>query len=230
MLKKGLVLLLFLFSPLAMAELSIAPYFAKYEVLYNGIKLGELTQKLSPVVEGRQALQSRAYTTGLAAMFKSDTVTQLSLWLREKGRDLPLSYTYHYDGSRKSRFEQQKYDWPGSRVKSLRDGVETMLELEPGTFDIHMVQIALRKDLSRGLKEITYPVIDRSQLKRYTFKVLGEESLATEALGKLRCVKLQRGSTRLWLAQKLDYLPIKIEKDDDGTTVTSRLIEFKGDQ
>ena len=229
MLKKGLVLLLLLFSPLAMAEFRIAPYFAKYEVLYNGLKLGELTQQLSPVVDGRQALQSRAYTTGLAAMLKSDTVTQLSIWLREKGRDLPITYTYQYSGSRDSRFEKQQYDWPGNRVKSLRDGVETLLALEPGTLDTHMVQIALRNDLSRGLQEISYPVIDRSRLKQYTFKVLGNESLVTRAFGKLDCIKLQRGTTLFWLAEKLDYLPIKIEKDEEGTTVTSRLIEFKGE-
>lgn len=227
--KKWLVLLLLLISPLAMAEFRIAPYFAKYEVLYNGLKLGELTQQLSPVVDGRQALQSKAYTTGLAAMLKSDTVTQLSIWLREKGRDQPLSYTYQYSGSRDSRFEKQQYDWAASRVKSLRGGVETVLDLEPGTFDIQMVQIALRKDLARGLKEITYPVIDRSQLRRYTFKVLGMESVVSQALGKLSCIKLQRGSTLFWLAEKLDYLPIKIERDEKGMTVTSRLVEFKGE-
>ena len=228
-LKKGLLLLLLLCPSLAMAEFQVSPYFAKYEVRYNGLKLGELIQQLSPVVEGQQALQSRAYTTGLAALLKGDTVTQFSLWARDKDKSLPVRYLYEYSGSRDDRSEKQEFDWSGGKVKSLYKGVETTLQLQPGTFDKHMVQIALRQDLARGLKEFSYPVVDRGRLKQYTFKILGTEAVATRAFGKLNCLKLKRGSTVFWLARKFDYLPVKIEKDEDSTAVSTHLIEFKGE-
>lgn len=198
-------------------------------MLYNGFKLGELTQRLTPVIDGQQSLLSKAYTTGLAALLKQDTVTELSVWLKDKGVNLPVSYSYRYSGSDDDRVEQQEYDWLSGKVKSLRNGVETVLALDPGTVDTHMVQIALRQDLFEGRKEMSYPVISRSKLKQYTFQVLGDESVMTRAFGKLKCLKLKRGSTLFWLAEQFDYLPIKIEKDEDGTTVSSYLIEFKDD-
>jgi hypothetical protein len=228
-LKKGLVLLLLLCPQLVMAEFQITPYFAKYEVRYNGFKLGELTQQLSPVIDGLQTLQTRAYTTGIASLLKSDMATQFSLWAREKGENLPVRYSYQYSGSRDDRSEKLEFDWSGGKVKSLYKGVDTVLQLESGTFDKHMVQIALRQDLSREVKEFSYPVVDRNRLKQYTFKVLGVESVMTRAFGKLKCLKLKRGTTLFWLAEKLDYLPIKIEKDEEGTAVSTYLIEFKGE-
>ncbi len=202
------------------------PYAVKYEVNYNGIKVGEMTQQLTASTNGRQTLQTVAYTTGLVSWLKSDKVTERSIWHDEGGALMPLSYTYRYSGNNKEAFERLDFDWQTGIVKSLRDGKVTELAVEAGTFDKHMYQLPLRRDLAKGLRQLRYPVADRGKLEQYEFEVLAEEPVETGSLGKVNCLKLQKGTTFIWVAQKFDYLPVKIEKDEDGSTVSSELIEF----
>ena len=201
-------------------------YKVKYEVNYNGIKVGEMTQQLSARSNGRQTLQTVAYTTGLVSWLKSDKITERSIWHDSNGTLSPLSYTYRYSGNNKEAFERLDFDWQTGVVKSLRDGKVTELAVEAGTFDKHMYQLLLRRDLAKGLRQLSYPVADRGKLEQYEFEVLAEELVETETLGKINCLKLKKGTTFIWVAQKFDYLPVKIEKDEDGSMVSSELIEF----
>ena len=70
-------------------------------------------------------------------------------------------------------------------------------------------------------------VLQLRDVEQYEFEVLAEEVVETETLGKINCLKLKKGTTFIWVAQKFDYLPVKIEKDEDGSIISSELIEFK---
>ena len=173
-------------------------------------------------------LQTVAYTTGLVSWLKSDKVSERSIWRSEAGELLPLSYTYRYSGGSKEVFERLDFDWSESQVASLRDGKITTLAVEHGILDKHMYQIVLRQDLLKGLKQLSYPVVDRSKLKQYDIEVLGEELVKTKHFGRLKCLKVRKGTTLIWASERFDYLPVKIEQDEDGTTAGTYLIEFKG--
>jgi hypothetical protein len=206
----------------------LAAYTALYEVRYNGLKVGELTQSMTEEINGRQSLQTIAYTTGLVAWLKSDTVTERSIWQVDAGRQTPLSYTYRYAGRSDEIFERQDFDWRKRQVSRQRDGQTTQLAVEPGTLDKHMYQVVLRHALRRGDKHIHYLVVDDGMVKRYDFEVLGEEALEMPHLGPLICLKVKKGTTLIWVAQKYDYLPVKIEKDEDGTAIGTYLVELQG--
>ncbi len=208
------------------AAATFPPYAVKYEVNYNGIKVGEMTQQLTAGTNGRQTLQTVAYTTGLVSWLKSDKITERSIWRDANGALSPLSYTYRYSGNNKEAFERLDFDWQTGIVKSLRDGKVTELAVEAGTFDKHMYQLPLRRDLAKGLRQLRYPVADRGKLEQYEFEVLTEELVETDTLGRINCLKLKKGTTYIWVAPKFDYLPVKIEKDEDGSIVSSELIEF----
>lgn len=216
-------------KPPAVSQLAnLNSYVAKYEVKYNGLKVGELVQQLTEKSTGSLALQTVAKTTGVVALLKSDKVVELSLWLEQAGDLLPVSYTYHYSGRSKDIFERQDFDWVTGKVKSLHDAKVTELSVAKGTYDKHMYQVALRYALLNGKKKISYPVAERAEIKQYEFEVLAEELVETRHFGKLKCLKVKKGTTRIWVAEKFDYLPIKIEKDEDGTTMGTYLVELTG--
>ena len=206
----------------------IAPYAAKYEVRYGGLKVGEMTQQLTERMNGQQTLQTVAYTTGVVSWLKNDTITERSIWRDEAGVMLPLSYTYRYSGRSKDVFERLDFDWQAGIVKSLRDGKVTELAVERGILDKHMHQLLLRRELACGGRHFSYRVADRSKLKDHEYEVVGEEQVQTKALGNLDCLKVVKGDTIFWVARELDYLPVRIEKDEGGTLATSKIIEYQG--
>lgn len=215
-------------APVPLTGTGLGAYSAKYEVRYNGLKVGELTQQLTAQANGRQSMQTVAYTTGLVALLKSDTVTERSIWQLKGERLLPVSYTYRYSGRSDDIFERQDFDWNKREVTLRREGKTTQLALEPQTMDKHMYQAAMRLALRRGVREISVQVVDDARIQSYDFAVLGEEMVAVPHLGKLACLKVKKGTTLIWVAQQLDYLPVKIEKDEDGTSIGTYLIEFQG--
>jgi hypothetical protein len=91
-----------------------------------------------------------------------------------------------------------------------------------------MYQVALRQALRRGQKKISYPVADDGRIQRYEFEVLGAETLEMPPFGRLDCLKVKKGTTLIWVAQRFDYLPVKIEKDEDGTSLGTYLVELQG--
>ncbi len=220
-------LLLSLFSLPLLAADGFAPYWAKYEVRYNGFKVGELVQRLAPVGPGRQGMQTRAYTTGVTAWFKPDTVTEKSEWRYENGLPVPLSYEYRHKERSGTTIERIDFDWENGVAEIRRKGKEAQLPVVPGTMDRQMYQIALRHDLSRGKTAMNYPVVEGGEVEPFEFQLQGEEALQIDGLGKVPCVKVQIGTTHIWAARHYDYLPMKIEKSEENTTVTTQLLEYR---
>lgn len=207
--------------------IELTPYKAKYEVQYNGLKVGEMVQRLTPPEQGRRTLKTTVYTTGPLSWLQPDKLTERSTWQSGAEVSRPLSYSYHYRGRGEGARERLDFDWANNQVRSLNKGKVKVLALEPETLDKHMYQVALRRDLAMGLKNIVYSVADRDKLRQYTFQVLGEELLETEHFGALNCLKVQKGTTLIWVAKKFDYLPVKIEKEEGGLTASSLLVELK---
>ncbi len=208
--------------------IKFGPYKARFSVNYNGIKVGEMTQRLTKASGGRQTMHTEARTTGLVSWFKSDTITERSIWREEGGMRMPISYTYRYTGRSKEVFERLDFDWEKGVVESLREGKVTVLEVERGTLDKHMVQLVLRQALFGDERHFSYPVADRSKLEQYQFELEGEGVFESDKLGKLHCLKVRRGDTLFWVARKFDYLPVRIEKMEDDNSITSELIEYQG--
>lgn len=205
----------------------IGAYRARYEVRYGGFKVGEMTQRLAALQNGQRSLETVAYTTGLASWLKSDKVVEKSIWRDKRSGPLPLSYTYRYSGQSKRVFEKLGFDWKAGIVSSLRDGMTVELPAEPGILDKHMYQIVMREDLLKGERINSYRVADRNKIKEYSLELVGREAVTIEGFGELDCLKVKKGSTLLWLAEKFDYLPVRIEKEEGGSLASSHLVSYK---
>lgn len=204
------------------------PFSALYRVEADGFTVGELKRSLRRVEDGIFLLQSKMYTTGIAALFKPDTVVERSTWMLEEGSVRPLRYEYQYEGRGGEKLEKLIFNWSEGTITSVRDKERTVLNILPGILEKQVYQLRLQADLAAGKREISYEVADRGDIRTYRFRVIGEETIDTD-IGKLRTLKVERLSnskerkTYLWCAIEHDYQLVRLVQEDDGHTFASHI-------
>ncbi|MEA3275656.1 MAG: DUF3108 domain-containing protein [Pseudomonadota bacterium] len=113
------------------------------------------------------------------------------------------------------------FDWEKGRAEMASSEQPWSMEVPAGTLDKLTVLLALRQDLAAGSQDLTYPVADGGKLKSYRYRVAGPQQVtisdrAWESIEVTR--SKQEGPTdyRIWLAAKLRYLPVLVEREEDG--------------
>ncbi|MGM0595207.1 MAG: DUF3108 domain-containing protein [Pseudomonadota bacterium] len=221
---RSLLFFLLLMVVLPLSAATFKPFDAKYEVEYNGFKVGEMRQSLKKRDDGTYLMQTEAYATGVAAWFARDRVIERSIWRYHEGVIRPLSYRYHYAGGRKKELEERlEFDWEAMKVNSSYKGREEQLPLSVGVYDKQLYQLVLRHELGQGKRRFEYAVADRGRLRDYHFELVGEEQIETP-FGKMNAVKLRKEDAELWLLRAFDYLVARLEKSDDGDHMVSRIV------
>lgn len=206
-------------APLHALE-EVKPFSAEYTVHYNGFKVGEMKQRLERRNDGSYMLETVVHTTGLVSWFKDDRVTERSVWRYVDGDVRPDSYRYHYTGRNEDVVEKMDFNWEKNEAISLKDDKTKVLPISPGVYDKQVYQIAMRHGIDNGVKKFAYDVADRGKIRDYDLEVVGREKVMTP-FGEVKTVKVKKGTTTLWLAEKYQYLVVKIEQDEDGNLATS---------
>ena len=196
---------------------------AQYTVNKGGIPIGEMTRTLNPQTDGRYDYESVTVASGLLSLLVKDKIIEHSLWDYHNGAIRALEYRYEKSGGKTPKKVQLLFDWDQRLVKNILDGETRGMPVPKGLTDILLYQLVLMTDLQNGKKPLEYPIADKHKFKTYRFDIAGEEMLDTP-LGKLKTVKVQRvpgpdkKTTLIWCAPGLDYLPVRIEQNeqDDG--------------
>ncbi|HKY69500.1 MAG TPA: DUF3108 domain-containing protein [Gammaproteobacteria bacterium] len=201
-------------------KLPLPEYEAHYQISWHGIKSGRSHHKLYRRQDGSYHVEvkSTPYLTIVPIRhFES------SEFIFQKGKIKPLNYQYNIREARRHKQGNVKFDWQN---KTLTNSLAKDPWIAPLPFNIQdklTHTLMLRLDLKKGLSNLTYPVAENDKFKTYTFTVLGFENIQTK-IGTLETLKLehvsQRGyRTTLWLAKKLDYLPILVNQARQGTII-----------
>ena len=196
---------------------------AQYTVNKGGIPIGEMTRTLNPQTGGRYHYESITTASGLLSLLVKDKFIEHSLWDYHDGAIRALEYRYEKSGGKSLKKVHLIFDWDQRQVKNVLDGETRAMPVPKGLTDILLYQLVLMTDLQNGKKPLEYPIADKHKFKTYRFDIAGEEMLDTP-LGKLKTVKVQRvpgpdkKTTLIWCAPGLDYLPVRIEQNeqDDG--------------
>ncbi len=197
---------------------------AHYGVYKAGIPIGEMTRTLKRLADGRYDYESVTTASGVLSLLVKEKIVEHSLWDYRDGAAQALEYSYEKGGGKTSKKVQLIFDWEQRQVKNALDGETRPMPVAQGLTDILLYQLVLMMDLKDEKKSLEYPIADKHKFKTYRFDISGEEILDT-SLGQLKTVKLQRvpgpdkKTTLIWCAPSLDYLPVRIEQDeqDDGT-------------
>lgn len=213
----------------------IPPSFsAIYEVQRALFTVGRTRVVFSRPSAERYVYSSRSVTTGLAALFRDTRVNE-----RSEGRITdtglrPERYRYERTGS-EARSGELRFYWDDGQVVNDVGGRPWRLDIPPDTKDRVVGSVQLMHDLAAGERELRYPVADGGRLRTYRFNVTGRERVDS-ALGELEALRVVRtdddgpGTTVLWCAPSLSFLPIRIEHSDpeEGDyTMTLERVDFR---
>jgi hypothetical protein len=222
----AIVLLAALIAPSALHaradEPQLEPYAADYDVKYGSMSVGSSRVELRRTgVPGQWQMQSRTTASGLARLFASGTLVQLSTFQLQQGGMRPLSYRFDDGMKRSEKDVALDFDWDSGRVKGVAEGEPVDLASESGLQDAASMQVFVLLRLNGGAEPGIVPMIEKKKIKYYRYTFLRRERLKT-ALGELDTVVYRSardgkpGETLLWYAPSLGNVSVQAEQREDG--------------
>ena len=194
----------------------------RFDFLYNGVKVGDVTEIFHVDADGGYALNSHAKAVGLAAILYGDVRRS------SRGRlDPEVGFIPDFYEEKRGPRPKQTAEFDRERgVIVLRRGDDDAREepLEGVVYD-YLNALYLSYVMGRPAAG-TISVTDGWRLKEYGYEQSGTETLRTPA-GEFETERISRtdGKTRIfWLAKELDYLPVRIYVDDKGHIFESMLV------
>lgn len=219
------------FSPQALSDQAPTPFTALYQVTKGVMSVGTTTRTLQDKGNGHFVFESVTKPGGIAKLFTRGKVVERSHWRWQENILVPYEYTYQ-NSSEDKRDVKLIFDWQDFEVTNIINGDPWTMGLEENTLDKLLYQLAIMYDLSAGKNSLTYKVADGGTMKTYEVVINGKERLATD-MGVFDTIKVviskSNRETTLWCAEKLQYLPVRIEQRKEGEgPITASLIELAG--
>lgn len=212
--------LLFVLALLALPTqaLELKPFSASYTADWKQLPIsGTAERSLQRQEDGRWLLNFEA------AMLVA-SLTEESTLRVENDSFLPLTYRFNRSGLGKSKQIELDFDWTEKQVLGNDRGEPVRLLLNRGLQDKSTYQLVLQYDVAAGKKSMSYQVIDGDEIETYDFRVLGAETVHTQA-GLIDAIKVERvrdptqskRKTVLWFAKDWDYLLVRLHQvETDG--------------
>jgi hypothetical protein len=206
-----------------------APFVAIYQVAWHGISAGESALTLALRTPGTYSYSSNIKAHGIFRLVFPDALIQSSTFTFADGHVVPLHYQESGLAHNHSDEVDLTFDRVSDRVHGTSETHPVDEPLDPGIQDPMSVQIELMQQLQAGLAPTQFKLFDKDQAKEYFYTRERTEVLTTP-LGTLDTVVYRSdrpGSdrvTRLWLAPKLNYLPLQAERARKGSVDLSMRI------
>ena len=226
-LRTGLVSALMLLSSQAFAVPDAMS--AVYDVYRNNKSVGYLESTLK--YTGDQYEYNKfTRATGWADLLTNARITEKSTGNVAGYALTPLTYLYDERTRSKTRVEQARF------VKGQSSGIYKDKAYSVATpanvVDRATLELVVARDLKRALPQLVYQVMERGEVKTYTFIRLGTEKLRTAA-GDFETIKVSvkrvdsDRETTYWMAKEMDYLPAQMYHREKGDVIKSVLKKYK---
>jgi hypothetical protein len=208
------------------------PFTATFSVWRGAIPLGSLELRFSLNEDDQYSYHAHTQPGLLAGLFSGDEVIEESRGRLGGESVQSMSYSYNETANRDDNAEV-RFDWGAMKAYTTSGGITWAQDIAAGTQDRLSQQLMVRLELAQGEQDLSYQVADGGKLKHYRFQVVGEEPIKTP-YGLLHCLKVRRSKeTRppdytIWFAPELDYLPVRIERDQRSGRYHMVLEELEG--
>ena len=212
-------------------EPRLDPFTAKYELNRGSLKLGKVEIILELDKRGDYRYSARTTPVGLAAILLNGEVKESSSGTIIRAAVIPYSYHYIHRSSDNPRSVELRFDWQSMRVtNSLKAGSWSM-KIEQGTQDKFSQQLSLMLAFAAGSRSVSFAVADGGRTKDYSYQFQGEDQVEVAA-GRFQTLKVARSknkrspNTSLWLAPRLNHLPVIVEKQEKDGPFRMELSSF----
>ena len=223
------ILLLYCTSSAAHAD-SVENFDATYRIKRAGLTLGSTRLSYRSTPDGRYTYNSTSGVGGFLSWLRKEHVRESSHGIMSAGRIRPDEYNFHRTGDRGNRVARVSFDWHNNRAVNTVDGKAWRMDIQPGTLDKLVVQIAIMQQLGTGPSDLEFSIADGGRPKRYSISIHGEETVDVPA-GEFDTIMIEQQAenmqrrTILWAAPSLDYLPVKIMREESSGAVYYSVLE-----
>ncbi len=210
---------------------ALQPFTAQYQLNRGGMIIGKVTNTLQLDADGNYTYRSVTIPVGIVAVFSKDKITEESRGTIHGRQIVPSSYFYNHKRKKHPKLRKIEFDWSTNRATGTAASPPWSKDVAGGTQDSSSKILAMMLQLDAGAKDVELSVIDRNKLKRYRIALIGKEQLVA-GNSKYDTVQLQEvkegeaAGTKFWLAPKLNYLPIQVEKREKRETYTMKLVKY----
>lgn len=210
-------------SPTSLNDKNLPPQFhAFYDVHKKGLKMGEMEVKLIKN-SSHIVYESITSSVGLAALFTDqDQIIDRSILVHIDESYRTYEFSHKVIGGKKNRDEHYRFDWERNIAHINYKGTDSIIEVSFDTFDNFSTQLLLMRKPDQINVNNTYSVISKGKLKNYIYRSVGKEIIVTK-LGKLSAFKYIREKNNDkkttyfgWYAESLNYLPVRLDKFENG--------------
>ncbi|WP_269914542.1 DUF3108 domain-containing protein [Acinetobacter sp. HY1485] len=212
-------------STLSCNLFAITPFEASYKFAYNGKNLGSATRTLS------QKNQNWNYvftaTAGMIASASEKSSFNLNKGIVDSKDFSRTSKILVHQDNMSIHFDANKHVISTQKKEKKRS-----FQWQPNVLDELNAEVQIREDLINNRLRSTYLLTDAKGIDERQFIKEGTEQIQTN-YGTFEAIKVRMQHSRpdrntiFWLAPKLDYLPVKIVHNDDGTSYGLTLTNYK---
>lgn len=195
---------------------------ASYDIHKGSIRVGEMQVSFKKVGD-ELIYESKTKPVGMAAFFLGDQLINDRATLKLINNSYrTIEFKHEMQDKKKNRNEHYLFDWDNKKAAVKYKDKSEVLEIPEHTFDNYSAQLLLMRKPEKENLSKTYSVISRGRLKEY--KYLQEETeLISTKMGSFNSNKYvrrkdnEKKTTYLgWYAEKLNYLPVKLDKFENG--------------
>jgi len=223
-----LTMALLVFPALVRAAV-LQDFVANYRVEKYDNVIGLSTYQLKQAA-GETHFSMRTKVSGLVALFRDDRAEEDS-WLVAKDHALQLQrYSYHQYGSKDNRSTELAITWSDDNASGTANGKHNgkpvSIPVESDVRDTLSFQLSLMQNMASN-GNLDFAVLSKDELTEYHFKRVGTEQLEINNQSVATTIverQQKERTTRLWLADKFQYTPVKIEQFKDGKSDTRMLL------
>ncbi len=144
----------------AATDLQLKPFQALFQVSRNDLPLGTMDIRLTLDDQESYAYTGHTKPGGIVGLIISDEVHEASRGSYKNNRIRPNRYEYLQDNGERKKQTQLDFDWPDGQVWTDSEGQRWAQPMTADTQDKYSQQLALRLDLAKGVREVSYPVAD----------------------------------------------------------------------
>jgi Protein of unknown function (DUF3108) len=204
-------------QPSADPSAAIAPFSAHYQADWNGFNVGTSDLDLKPDTEPGHYVYTWTITArGIFRLYR-DEVTQKS-WLSLAADHVRPDKYRAEDGKSKVSLD---FDWNSRHARGTSENKPVDLTLKDGAQDVMSIQVEVMLDLKKGDLPKTFQIIDKDELKEFTYTQEGTANIKTD-LGRIDTIIVASQRTgnnrilRMWFAPSLGFAPVQAERSRDG--------------
>jgi hypothetical protein len=216
----------------ALHAAALPDFTATYKLSRGALTIGTSRIALTREPDGGYHYDSHSWPTRWVAWLLKEKLHETSSGHLDENGPRPDKYHYLRTGGKKERVAHLTFDWGTRIVVNNVAGSRWKMDIPVGTQDKLSMSLGMMQALARGEEDFSFDIADGGKLKKYRFKVLGEETLElpTGMLKTVKVVKLRNDNPRktfVWCAPELNYLPVRIwQREKDDTEYMSELESF----